>query len=305
MVKWMAMETIEALVKAGKYAEAVALKNKAESPKDKFLLISAFLSLGKAQEGMDFLLANRSELYASNPVLTLKTNFEIRYVLKQFDEAYEDYDEFANLPYVSQEVEEQLRALPKAIRTEERLARGKVPVEEEEAHRILGNTKDGVAILALLNGMKKADITPYFEDLHTLLNSEVHNDVKRFSLMLLAAKNDHSEVKISLNGTTHTLVPSELKSPYQNPLYLSLKERLSAAKEISVAEIALQLLDQYALLSYPFPPYLPLPLEKESAAFIALAHRYLQSPVPGLEPELQTESDRIFGVLNAEKPLSF
>ena len=92
------MSQLEELVKNGDCEQAIALPFAELDAKDAFLRISAFLSLGKGKEGLDYLLSERERLFKADPLMTIRVDFELRFLLRQFDAAEEDLDYFRNRP---------------------------------------------------------------------------------------------------------------------------------------------------------------------------------------------------------------
>ena len=110
------MQNFKAYLDQKKYDELIQIQNQAETGQDASCVLCALCSKGMGKEALAYLLKNRELLWSWNPLFTMKYDFECRFVLGQFDEAYEDLNYFNNLNYVSQEVEEYLRSAPKRIR---------------------------------------------------------------------------------------------------------------------------------------------------------------------------------------------
>lgn len=277
----------DALAKASNYEDILACEAEAVTAKQVFLVVSAALGLGKGKKAMEIMVSRRELLWENNPLLLLKINFETRFLLGQFDEAYEDLKVFDSYPYVSQAVEEQLRALPHRIRVEEISSRGPKAIDEEEMHSILATERDTASLLAYLNSLKRADLTPFIGDLHSLLESnDVNDDVKSFVLMLLSTAHDEVTVSFEKGGKRFTLIPAEVRMPYSEPYYRSVRECLASWKDPSVGNIAGDLLDQFVLLHYPEAYQSELPPEEEATAFAYLAAIYLHSPLASISPKL-------------------
>ncbi len=277
----------------GSYQAIVDQKDAAQSPEDRYVVYAAYLSLGKGKEAMEYFLPLRPMFWEWNPRLCLKANFELRFLLEQFDEAYEDFEYFNNLPYVSQAVEEQLRDLPHRIRVAELSSRPDKPVAEEEGLRILQEEKRPEVLLAFLNRLRNADITPYLEGLHSLLQKSENEDVKNFALILLSVKKDESEVTLKKHGKSYRIIPAKTPIPFATTGYRLLRAELMGSKEPSLMEIAGDLLDQYAMSLYPEDFDYPLAPRKEAFAFMALAGRYLGQVKPFDEGEISLEADRL------------
>ena len=289
----------------GDYLEIISRKSEAVTAPEVFFVISAFLSLNQGQKAMQLLLEKRQLLWDSSPSLLLKANFETRFALRQFDEAYADLSYFQNLPYVSQKIEEQLRDLPHRIRVEEIASGGPKPIDEEEMHALLRDERDPAALLAYLNSLKKLDLEPFFGDLHSLLEAEdVHDDVKSYALMLLSAHHDDTTVSFEKGGKRFTLIPQEVRMPYGSPEYLRVRSLVQQGNEPSVSEVAGELLDQYVLTRYPDSYDCPAEPDLDNQAFRYLAKRYLSvkpnsAPMPVIE-----RAEKIDGTLRSASALA-
>ena len=270
------MSKLQELVKQGAYEEAIALPYEGLDAKDAFLRISAFLSLGKGKEALDYLLSRRLDLWEADPIMTLRVNFEIRFLLKQFDKAQEDLEFFENLPYVSQRVEEALRDIPKAIlaaKASEKSARG---MGYEEALETLASPTDDFALLSALSALRKqGDLEDYRGLVEEILVSVHHDDVKSYALMLLSAKGSTHEVTLSKGGKRYTLVPAKLGSPYAMAEYKVLRERIETVGDSSLSQVMGELLDLYALIRYPERFVTPGDLDSFLEGLTGLGKTYL------------------------------
>ena len=246
------MSDIAELVKNEKFEEAIALPADSLKGRELFFLASAYLSLGKGEEALQVLLEHRDELYGIDPILTMKSVFEIRFLLEQYDEAEEDRKYFENLPYVSQEVEEVLRSLPSTIAATRFSAKSPAQKDYEKLLETLASPSDDLMLLSALNGLKKfGDLEDYRGLVEEILVGPHHDDVKTYALMLLSAKGSDHKVTIVKNGKSYEVNPARLGTPYGLPEYRYLREKIMALRDKSLADVAGELLDLYALQRYP------------------------------------------------------
>ena len=103
------MESLKELIEKKEYQRVLELTKESKDAEALFCRVSAYLGLGRYQDARTLLVKERDALWAKNPILTMKATFETRFGLEEFDEAYQDEEDFANRPYISQEVEEVLR----------------------------------------------------------------------------------------------------------------------------------------------------------------------------------------------------
>ena len=222
----------------------------------KFVEIADKLSHSDGQSAMALIHDNRDLLFAFDPEKTLRANFELRFLLGQFDEAYEDLSYYAALPYVSQAVEEILRDLPKLIRANELASHKGEKFNETEAHAALSDGEDPYAVMGVLQALRERDITPFLEEIKDLLHSGIHDDVKTFALLLLVAKGIQGEVLLIKRDKAYRLDLAKLGNPWEAEEHIALKKEISALKDLGLGNVCLQLLDQLTLAYYPERLYL-------------------------------------------------
>ena len=298
------MSQLEELVKNGKYQEAIALSAKDLEAKDAFLRISAFLSLGKGKEALDYLLGERDRLFKADPLMTIRVNFELRFVLREFDQAEEDLDYFQNQPYVSQRVEETLRDLPKAIlaaRASQKSARG---MDYEEAMETLASPTDDFALLAALGALQKqGDLEDYRGLVEEILVGYHHDDVKSYALMLLSAKGSDHEVTLAKGGKSYKLVPAKIGSPFGMAEYKVLRERIEKTGDSSLSQVMGELLDLYALIRYPERFVTAGDLDSFFEGLAGLGRTYLGQDAGNLSLEGRRFHDEIKEAIAKNPPL--
>ena len=264
--------------------------------------IALALKEGDLEKAKTLFFSNRETLYESNPLLTLKTNFELRFIAEEFEEAYMDNEYFQSLPYVSQEMEESLRSIPSLIRANELSLFTLKPLKEDEAMAMLNGkkkVKNEELLYTLSKIQKEADIKPYEEGIVALLRREdVHDDVKSFGLMLLSQRLYQREVVLNKHGRNLNLKPALIGSPFGNASYNEIRKRLELGKDTSLNEIGIKLLDQFALYRYPEKPLLGT-LEETIDAINEVAKAYLYGDK--VTSELGKNLDEL---LKSQTPLS-
>ena len=258
--------------------EYLALLQEAKGKNDPdslFYSASAYLALNDGKKALDILLSNRDSLWENNPVLLMKSTFEIRFALKEFDEAYEDMKDFENRPYVSQEVEEVLRGLNNYIRANERASFHYEKMDPEDIKEKLLSTKDDFALLQLL-GKVESDPTPYLKEIRLIAAGDRNEQLRTFALLLLVQGKDDKEFSFRKRGNDYAVAPNKLEPPFINDRYkktLMLIE--GGSKNTSVIQAAKSLFDNYVLAIYPEEGERDLKLL--SASFLSLAAKYLGS----------------------------
>lgn len=295
------MDSIKELVEQGQFTQAIAIPEEKLTPRELFFRVSALLALGKGEEAMDTLVRHRDELYAEDPLLTLKANFETRFILKQFDQAEQDRIYFESLPYVRQEVEEVLRTLPSTIAAT-RYATVAPRKDLEELLQNLASPSDDLMLLSTLNALQKVgELEDYRQLVEELLVGPHHDDVKTYALMLLSAKGSTQEVTFVKRGKSYRVVPNRLGSPFALPEYREVRKKIESCPDASLLEVAGELLDLYCLILYPERAFLPEEAEDFAAGLFALGREYLGQGAQVVTGKAKEWKDRI-GQTIAENP---
>lgn len=295
------MQKIEDLFEGGDFEKVLELTENSIDPKEIFVRISSYIELGKREEALKALLDHREPLFKARPIMTMRADFELRFALNQFDEAYDDLGYFNNLPYVSQEVEEALRAFPKIIREEEKASLLQGQGKEKDLRALL-NSSDPYAVLGALSQIGNKRLKGYEAEIEKILVSSPYADVKSFALEVLVAEGYDKEVRF-LNGEDELrIIPKELCSPFDEPGYANLRKMLKTLKDSSLQSVCVKLLDQIALSSFPHYPFKEGPLSSELEALISLGKEYLGEPGEGDEG-LKKEMDRFKAILAKHPPL--
>lgn len=306
------MNDLKKLFEETKYQEILERTEKETDGESLFYRLMSLMALSEGERAMALLEKNRYEIFKSHPLQTLKSDFSLRILRKEWDEAYKDYDVFSNYPYISQEVEEALRSIPKALRIAEKEASLPLEASLKEMRETLKG-KDDFAILSLLKSLKKEDFPALEKELTNLLSrKEVHPFVRTYALLYLVSLSYSKEVSFLKDDELLRLIPSKLEPPYVDACYKSFVDLLEATLlDPSLYHVARNLLDEYILLSYPTDV-----LEKEDenlllSALSLLAKDYLKGK--GETPlgkdvslsEALSKKKEIEGYLAKEPPLSF
>ncbi len=297
------MDELKRLYESGEYEALLKSSEGSDEPEAILLRISALLALGRQKEGLETLLKNREKLFKAKPGLTMKSNFEIRFALEQFDEAREDLEFYKNAPYVSQAVEEALSSYPEIIRNEEKAAllRAYSPIEDYDKAL---QSKDPFALLGTLNQMGKKGIKGHEEAVKELLsNPDVHPDVRSFALQLLSWWAYPEAVGFLFEGKVVSIVPKDISDPFINEKSQWLKKEYSSLQDLSLGKVCSGLVDQLCLTQYPFFPF-EKEKELEFDALLSLGQDYLGYPPKGLTAEALEEKNRLSELLKKHPPLT-
>ena len=295
------MADCKKLFDEGRYFEALKESEGTEDPSLLFLRLSCLIRLGKNEEALKELLKNRASLFSFRPLMAMKSDFELRFALKEFDEAYEDLSYFSNLPYVSQEVEEALRSYPKIIRAEEKasLLEG---TSQGKSLSLSLSSKDPYAVLGALSQIGKQGIAGYEKQIEGILVSALPHDVRAFALEVLVACHYPKEVRFDDGDEVVSLLPSALKNPFEEENYQNLRKMLLTLQDASLSNVCLNLADQLSLSCYPSFPFAEKPLSLLTEALLSLGREYLGDPETK-EEAVEEEKKRLKALLAKHPPL--
>ncbi len=308
------MDNLTTLLDRKEYGLVLDLTDGSDDPKALYCRISAYLGLGKAKEAMEILENKRELLYKDSPLRCLRCNFELRFILGEFDEAYDDAKYFSSLPYVSQEVEEELNSLEKKIRYNERQSSLKNKYSEEDVRRLLLNGKDVYELMALLSSFNDARTIYYSETLCQMLEKNQSNIVKTYGLLLLVKAKYPKEIHFSKKGKEHVLIPSGMVLPFEGK---EAKELLSLlqkeTKDPSLFSIAKDLINNIMFELYPENIFETYPVGLMLVSLVNIAHSYLRSSFddsPLLEKyglkkeEVDKTQEKLLSILNEAEQIN-
>lgn len=309
------MDNYKSLLERKEYDLLLTLSEDDMTPDGLAYRAAAFLAKGEPRRALEIVLSNRDELYKNNPLFAMRTNFELRFILRQFDEAYDDLEYFENLPYVSQEVEEYLRSLPKLIRSEERNSSLREKYSEDEIKEKLTSDIDDYEIISTINLIGPLKAKEYIPELMYLVRNKHSSIVKTYALLFLIAAKCDKEVEFRKNGKTYKLVPNKVNPPFSGKSFESFRTKLEEEiNDPSISNVAKKLLNDYIFEVFPDD----VPFESEPAIYVlalsALAHEYLSSPFDlkdecqkkGLDfAKIETVINQIKTVREKEETLSY
>lgn len=241
-----------------------------------FYRIMSLASLTRLEEAIMCIENNRPTLEKGNMKLLIDMHIELLIMVHDFDVAYKEYEYYKELPYVSQEVEETLRELPKYIRQKEReyYLENSTKVTPDQINKILkGGTED--EIIGILDLLRGYDITPYLDNLVSLLVNYPKQSIRGFTLLLLKYKGVNKEVGYLRGKELLTVNPLKLEAPFETDAFNECKKFLiENEKNITLANNAVQIYSSYLICIYPTI----LNVETDKLSLVAireLANKYL------------------------------
>ncbi len=272
------MDNLTTLLNKKQYDLVLELSKGNDDPEVLFCRISAFLNLGKADEAMDLVEKKRNILWEASPVKCLKANFELRFILNEYDEAYKDADYFKSLPYVSQEVEEYLRTLDESIRFSERQSSIKTNYTDEEIEEILLGNGDEYEKISILTSFNDAKVIYHSQKIVKMISLSNSNIVKTYGLMLLVKAKYPKEISFSKNGVDYKIMPAKEILPYERKEAKYLLSMIQKEmKDPSLYNISKNILNNYMFEEFPANPFKEKDLNVYFLALVNISLGYLHS----------------------------
>ena len=268
------MDSLKSLMDRKDYELVIKLTENSQDINYLFYRISAFLALGKGERALSTIKHNRKILEGDLSLL-IKIHIEILCLLNNFDEAFEELRYYENLPYVSQQVEEVLREMPKFIREEEKKSVASRELSNEElAKRLASNDQD--VVLPALDLLRDRDVNMFMPAVEKILVKFPKQSIRSFALLLLVQKKIDRDVAFNHMGETIAINPSRLEPPFIGSEFNDfLRELQKELKDPAANENAIQILSSYIIYTYP------IKLEVSYAVLIealrAIAFEYLQN----------------------------
>lgn len=278
------MDSLKSLFDKKQYSLIIEITRDSIDDVSMFYRLSSLVALGKYQEALT-LIEDHRDIYEKSLLALMRIHFEILAELKLFDKAYDEVKHYRDLPYVSQEVEEYLSALPTIVRNAERHVSASADLSREKIESVLTSSKDDYEILMILDYLKNQKLTPYIDLLLKLMSGgEHHPYVATFALLLLVDSKYDKKVTIKKMDQSFAVVPSELIPPYTGERYNRFTlEMGSIIKDPSLASCAINLFNEYIILSYP-QEVLKDDNKLILATFMEIAREYLHSDEHILDP---------------------
>ncbi len=268
------MDSLKSLMDRKDYELVIKLTENSQDINYLFYRISAFLALGKGEKALAAIKNNRKILEGDLSLL-IKIHIEILCLLNNFDEAFEELKYYENLPYVSQQVEEVLREMPKFIREEEKKSVSSKELSNDELRKRLASDDQNV-VLPALDMVRDRDVNMFMPEIERILVEFPKQSIRSFALLLLVQKKidrdlgfNHMEEVIAVN-------PSKLDPPFVGSEFNDfLRELQRELRDPAANENAVQILSSYIIYTYPVK--LEIGYDVLIEALRAIAFEYLQN----------------------------
>ncbi len=244
------MDSLKSLMDKRQYDLVIKLTENTQDMNHLFYRISALLALGRGEEALSVIKKNRQILQGDLSLL-MKIHIEILCLLNNFDEAYEEIKYYENLPYVSQEIEEMIRQLPKLVREEEKKAVSSRELTNDALKERLKSNEENI-VLPALDIVRSRDINMFLNDIQRIMLSFPKQSIRSFALLLLVQKRIDKEFSFNHIGKAIKINPSKLEPPFIGDEFNDFVHALqNELKDPAVSEDAIQILSSYIIYMYP------------------------------------------------------
>lgn len=282
------MDNLESLFQKKEYDLVIKLTELSLEPKERFLRISSFVSLGKIDQALDEIEKYQKLIEGKYPFQLMKLHFELLLSKKLYDEARIALTHYENLPYISQEVEEYMVEMKKRIEDEAH-PKAKKTFDLDEICDVLEKETDQSKISQVIFSLKDYNINIYIDSLKFFLTREdVHPNFRTYGLILLVDEKYDEEISfLSLKGIVKVnpkkLFPPFMSEPFNNVCRL-ISEK--AEQNVTLTQTALHLFNCFIIDTYPIDIY-KHGEEELSSAFVHIAKSYLNIEVSSLDENIK------------------
>lgn len=274
------MDSLKSLMDKKQYDLVIKLTENAEDSTYLFYRISALLAIGQPLKSLDVILTHRKILEKDLGIL-IKVHIEILCLLGRFDEAYEEMKYYEALPYVSQQVEELLRDMPKYIRAEEKKMNASTGMNDEQVKKML-HSKDKNDVIIALDIVRERDINVFLPDLKRLMVENEHQSLRSFALFVLVQKGIDGVFEFKHIDKIIEVNPSLSVPPFTGDKFNNIvKKMASEFSNPSLSDNATQIYSTYIM--YLYPEDIPYSEEEIIEALYEVSTNYLQAHKEPLE----------------------
>lgn len=267
------MDNLKSLMDRKEYELVVQLTKDTQDVTYLFYRISALLALGRGEEALKTIKNNR-KILENDLLLLMKVHIEILCLLGKFDEAHEEVEYYKNLPYVSQQVEELLKELPKLVREEEKKAFASKELSNLELKKRL-KSQDQNTVLPAIDMVRDRDINFFLEDIQEIMVSFPKQVIRSFALLLLVQKQVDKELDFMHVDKLIKVNPSKLEPPFIGEEFNSFVRTMqNEIRNPSINQDAVQILSSYIIYMYPEKLSIPYPVLIE--ALRKISEEYLR-----------------------------
>lgn len=294
------MDNLKTLFEKKNYKLIIDLTSTSDDVTSIIYRLNAFIALGNYSEALNLIETRKDIIYQKDPIKCMDMHIDLLLHENKIIDAVDAINEYKNMPYVSQVVEEHLKELPNRLNNPNKNNENPSELNEEELKNLFLKSNDNEQIIADVYRLKKYDITPYISTLKTmLLRGDLSNEAKTMALLLLVAKKVNMDLAINKLNSVYSVNPSKVTPPFTDKNYQdSISLIYSLSKDTSLQDIAINLFNSYIMIIYPLNPFDGYSSKEIAVAFIVLAKQYLK-----LDDDIESFIENNIEDINKEETL--
>lgn len=226
-------------------------------------------------------------------------HFELLLKNKYFDEAKLVLKHYQDLPYISQEVEEYLRDMPKRIELEQHQKNKYFTIDE--INDILEHEKNNAQISEVLFSLKNYNLNMYIGALkHFMIRQDVNPNFRTFALILLVDNKHDEEVKFLSREGLIEVNAAKIVPPFSSERFNEITKYVFQNSEhnVTLQETSLHLVNCLAIDIYPLDLDFSSPIEM-GEAFLLLGKEYIREPLGNSDPKIVSLKEKIQAIIEA------
>lgn len=248
---------LEELFAKGLFEQVISRAENEEGAHERLFLLKSLMRLGRFSEALREIKSHRSLYEKETPLPLMKIHLEALLSLGKTEEALLELRHYEDLPYISQEGEEFLRAWPERVANCKRKKAVSGPTEKKAAVTLRTST-DSRAIARALYSLARRNVrasAPPIQDF--LLRKDVSfRRLRVFALLILARAGYEEKIVFPMDEEEMTVCPASLTLPSERKSYRRALRRLVelSGRDTSVLSGAEALLEEYLYALYPKDP---------------------------------------------------
>lgn len=215
--------------------------------------ISQLIKEGNYQQALVILNKHWRPLFEGEPAYVISTHFALLFEISEPLLISKTLDLYKGLPYISQEIEELLKAIEAKLHT---FFTRKMNDEELDGKIITLIQSDNINLVAKgIYLIKKNGRNPldFFKEIEQAMLKEYEDNLCLIVIPLLQGYMIDKPLKILHQGEVKTIIVNSVPHVDEDKIFMDLIVKINRFyKDISVAQIATQLAKESYELNYPF-----------------------------------------------------
>lgn len=245
------MDSLKTLMDKRQYELVVKLTKNSEDANSLFYRISAFVGLNKPLEALE-VVESKQDILQENLSILIKIHVEILCILERYEDAFKALEHYQNMPYVSQEVEETLKEMPKIIRKIEKDHFSYRNFDDDKIIDLL-TSKEKDDVLLGLDLIRNRDPNAYITYVSRIMERFPNQSIRSFALLTLVKCKYNKQLSFKHDEEIISVNPSLLEPPFVGQDFNKLNIFLTNEfKNPVMSDTAMQLYSSHLIYIYPY-----------------------------------------------------